>query len=718
MFTIVSPARAQEQPAEETGIYKREYHATDWRQQIPGVDYTTVKSIQLKYGDIIATKEKTIIFEFDGFQLMAMPYSAIRVKGKGIGENATAAPELLFGEALLKGPNATVFLPGQTIECHGTGYAIVDEDKFSMAATVDGDLSIVPEGATQSISLANGNYLELGPSGENGTPDQMTQEDVDLYSRMTFPDNAPKATTVISKEEKQIDPFTEYWNRDRITMLKDGPETPAGLAIASGANRQQEKPKESQQSIQVFDKTKGSQQKSLSFSSTVSVVKKSAEIPKLMSLTVSRKKVSPGDLLPLKFKDLDSKTIPISGKITTNEPDLWTFFIKINGDETKLSNPASFDYAIRAAQDFPALPKVTGVMIGDDAASRYTEETVITREKLTSGKLLITGNAAAGQNVIRFTVLLVARDTDDKEYPLSNFQIELDLSELSRVEVSTDGGRGWEAAKGLSDWTYSFSPMDNETYKVKVRAYDVMDTVSEDQFEPYPFKYRYKTDSELLREVFDNIMRAFLDKDRVTFFRNVSQDFKTNLDGLRDYNDLKTSVEERFRCCTVNIRYTVQQVDAERTTSRGSVDFSWVDRASVSGDNNSAIFNFTLEEGEWRLLEVIDPNTFLRASRIAYSIKLTIQNNVLNADGESSTSIRALVMDSSGSIVADDVSVNFSATSGTLSPQSTGTSQGYADTVFTAPTTSGTATITATSGNISVNDNITLNPVQPPLPPD
>jgi hypothetical protein len=187
---------------------------------------------------------------------------------------------------------------------------------------------------------------------------------------------------------------------------------------------------------------------------------------------------------------------------------------------------------------------------------------------------------------------------------------------------------------------------------------------------------------------------------------------------LRDYNELESSISERFSCCRVNINYTITDVDANRDARRGSVEFHWVDRSGMARESNYAIFNYEFVDGAWKFIEVIDPNTFLRASRVAFFIDINVSETTAEADGEDTINVTSHVLDNAGSIVGDGVAVTFTTDNGTMSPAIAYTTNGYAYSTFIAPTTTGTATITATSGSVSDDTSVTINPVTPPLPPD
>lgn len=720
-FAIASCAAAQTAGEKKgSGVYKKESEQQVWKQFVDKVDYDTERKAGIKYGDIIATNEKSVLLTLGDASLWMAPYSVFRVNSEDVGGKTVSIPELLFGEAYFSGAAGTVAMPGQRIECSGRAYLVVDEEKFSMVTSLDGGQKVLPTGATEYVDVPAATQLELGPAGETGELAEMAPEDLEFYSRqetgkgdigITIADGAIVIATV---------PMAEFWSRERVALLQDGPESEAGLAIARGLF-QQEKEDVTQENIQVFDKTKGPVQKNFSFSTSVAVSTKdeTAAGPELTSMTIGGKKVVSGETIELEFKNLEDLTIQLAGKVK-NVKEGTKLYLKVGDDEKLLDGTDIFDYEIKVVQDSFEVPRVMGVMIADKAGESLQEDEFFTRENLVSGKLEVAGSAEAGRNVLNYAVELIARTGDTEETQLGKFQVELNLSEIQRVEVSVDDGIGWENAKGTDNWTYALKPSDGETYKIKARAYDVMEHVSEDQFEGYAFNYSYKTEAEKVREVFDMQMRAFLDEDRTTFMRNTSQDFNSNITDLRDYNELDTSLQNRFTCCDINVQYTVNDVTGDRESGRGSVGFYWTPRSITggAGTTNYADFNYVLEEGNWLLAEVVDPNTFLRASQIANAINLTLEKTVMDADGFGTCQVTAEVLDIAGSIVADGVEVSFSTNLGSMSPSTEDTANGYVRSTFTAPTTDGTATITVTSGSVSAQATITLNPVQPPLPPD
>lgn len=713
-------APAQDTPADK-GIFKREKDKQEWQKQVEGVDYAKDKDIKITYGDILAAKDESVVFHFSNYQIWMQPFSVFRLNSISAGEgDATAVvPELLFGEALFKGSKGLVMLPGQSMQAQGTVYMVVDEEKYSIVASVEGEQTVLPQGAADPLTIPPAFMMDLGPAGETGEPFEMFEDDVATYSQQEVPEDSPRVSVKTDQQAVSLEALNEYWNQTRVSLLQDGPESEAGLAIARGEHRQ--KQPEQVETVQTFTPAEGPVQKTLSFSTSVSSGDSKTALegaPVLTSVTIGGVSASIGEVLNLTHKNIADDSIKVAGRATVANADKWKLVLKINDEETPLDNITSFDVSIRVVQEFPNAPVVYNVTIADQAAQSFEEDSMLTREDMESGRIRVAGNASPGRNILTYKLEFVARDNEDKEQSIGSFQADVDVSELQSVEVSKDDGISWEPASGIENWTFVISPSDGETYKVRARATDVMGNRSEEQFDAYIFQYRTKTNNEMLREVFDAMMRAFLDKDRTTFIRSTSNDYGSNIEDLRDLNELETSIEERFRCCTVNIQYTVQDVYTNIQAKTGSVEFNWTDKTGVSRTTNYAVFNYLYEEGEWKFSEVIDPNTFLRASRTAYFIELQADAFELDADGTQTTQVTARVLDNAGSIVADNVQVNFQTDNGTMSPAAALTSDGNAVATYIAGTSPGTATIIATSGNASNSTTITLNPVAPPLPPD
>jgi adhesin/invasin len=100
----------------------------------------------------------------------------------------------------------------------------------------------------------------------------------------------------------------------------------------------------------------------------------------------------------------------------------------------------------------------------------------------------------------------------------------------------------------------------------------------------------------------------------------------------------------------------------------------------------------------------IDPNAVA-----LQSISLTALSASVNADGSSQAKVRATATGSDGQPVSN-IGINFSTTLGSPNSQLVNTtSSGTADFVITAPTTAGTATVTAASGGVSQQTTVRFN---------
>ncbi len=713
---------AQEESKKDPGIYVRENNQKTWQSKNPIIDFAGGKKADIKLGDTVATKDETIYFDLGDFTMIIYPFSSVRLVGEKKEDGGyTISPELLLGEMLVVGGPTKIILPGQTIYCDGRSYAMLDEDKYSVVASITGEMKVQPTGAPEPVNIPAGAMLELGPGGETGEVSELTQDDIDLYSKEKPTPDMPGFKMKGGKVVPDITPSDEYWNKTRVVLLQDGEETPEGQAIAKGLTQAQEQ-EQAQGNIQVFDKKKTVTQKNLSFGTTVSVTKKTSDVPKITSLSFGGVKASPGDTVNVTTEniDTDSKILKITGTASTSEADQWRLFIKVDDEETQLDGISSFSYELKITQDFADVPVISNITICDKAAEQFLEEgSILNREDLISSKIVISGQAVAPQNMKTYTIGFVAKDTDDNEHDLGSVTLPADLSGIDKVEVSVDNGIGWNTANGTTAWTYSYRPNDLENYSIKVRAVDVMGNTSEEQFEPYTFKYDYRTDPEMLKDTFEAFMRAFNDMDRSTLNQAISQDFSTNIEGLRDYTEFESSVNIVFDTGRRQIYYTIEQLDASRITKRGTVDFYWYEVANKSNDNFYAAFTFEYTEGQWKLQEIIDENTFLRLSRIPYEIELSLAKSSIDADGEETTEVYGTVKDSSGFIVASEIQVSFSVDTGGISPDVTETNdEGKVTVTYTSPTSPGTAVVTATSGSAVGTISVVLDPIQAPCPPD
>ncbi|MCF8050021.1 MAG: Ig-like domain-containing protein [Desulfobacterales bacterium] len=90
------------------------------------------------------------------------------------------------------------------------------------------------------------------------------------------------------------------------------------------------------------------------------------------------------------------------------------------------------------------------------------------------------------------------------------------------------------------------------------------------------------------------------------------------------------------------------------------------------------------------------------------SIAMAISNTSIPADGSSTTLIAVTVKDVNGNDITDGTTVNFTATSGTLSAAGADTSGGNASVILTSPTTVGPSLVTATSGGASSSGTVSF----------
>lgn len=662
-------------------------------------------------GDIVVSKDTPSVFKFGNAIIMVAPGTVIRVHEVKAEESkeGTPIPEVLFGEAFFigEGPE-TLLLPGHAVQLSGRAILTVDQERYSFVESISGDQVVYPIGLEEEHPVSDGTYLEMSPFGEVGELQPIEEEYLKEYLDVQPEEEAVQLQINKKEEPLQLLPYSQFWTQERVDLLQEGEESPQGLAIANGAHMEEEE-SGAVENVQAFDQST-IKQKSLTFSASVDVSQAAADVPALTSFSIGGEKAENGGTINLTYKNLEDKNIPITGKAVSSDPaGYWKLIITVGEDEINVDAIDSISTSYKVIQDFANLPTVYDVSIGQQSAEMFQGEyNLVTRDDLSSGKLEIMGSADAGVNQLTYNIEVTAVDKDDNSHSIGKYTVELDLSELSLIEVSIDDGLSWESASGKSSWSYQLRPSDGETYKVKARATDVMENISDEQFESWEFKYSYQTPKEILKEVFEAQMTALSDEDSNTFMRSVTQEYSSNIDGLRDYNELESAVQYRFQTGDINIRYTVSDVSAYLDTKQGTVEFNWTSNSGFSSGSHYEVYYYVYEEGKWLLREITDPNTFILLSKIAYSIEISPSKTTLNADGADESTISVRVLDDAGTIVANDVEVLFTASDGSFSPETALTYEGDASSVYTAGTTAGVVTITVSSGNAVSTADLTL----------
>ena len=102
-----------------------------------------------------------------------------------------------------------------------------------------------------------------------------------------------------------------------------------------------------------------------------------------------------------------------------------------------------------AAAPTPPKPTITSAKTGGKNLTGATDVTIIKENLTSSGEILIVGTADGGKG------------------------------QVTKIEVSIDGGTTWKKATGKEQWQYLFTPHPNDTYNLILRVTNAAGVVSD-----------------------------------------------------------------------------------------------------------------------------------------------------------------------------------------------------------------------------------------------
>ena len=345
----------------------------------------------------------------------------------------------------------------------------------------------------------------------------------------------------------------------------------------------------------------------------------------------------------------------------------------------------SFDFSIDFTQTVVAPTVTIDMAAGNPVSDAGGEPIDVYRNDLVGGKLVIAGGAGS------------------------------DLCPVKKAEVSVNGGSNWAKADGMNSWSYGLTPREG-TYEIVARAYDTNGTLSEEMFQPVEINYFSKTREEVIRELFDTIMRAYQDRDADTINQIASSNYSTRYDSIEDRSRMDNALNGKFTdLSSVYVRYRVSNVIVSGKTS-GRVSFTWDANPTATGYSHTGTFSFLKDRTGWKWLAVDDERTFLRYTSMVDAVELAADATRLTANNTDTTTITATVRDSAYDAVKDGTAVQFTASTGTIDTAGV-TADGKATVTYTASDVIGPATITAVAGGVSATLNVQLVREFAPPPP-
>jgi hypothetical protein len=134
-------------------------------------------------------------------------------------------------------------------------------------------------------------------------------------------------------------------------------------------------------------------------------------------------------------------------------------------------------------------------------------------------------------------------------------------------------------------------------------------------------------------------------------------------------------------------------------------DTHWIDYGSWSNTGHGITMTLHIDEGS----DGTRDKTIILGQQPVASIELVVEKDSIPADGQSTTNITAIVKDANDNPVTN-TQVTFATNLGTIAPETDSTDdQGIATTVLTAAGTPGTATVSATVGDIQKDYSVSFS---------
>jgi hypothetical protein len=177
----------------------------------------------------------------------------------------------------------------------------------------------------------------------------------------------------------------------------------------------------------------------------------------------------------------------------------------------------------------PLKPSITTAKIGSKELKGASGVTIIKEDLTLSGEILIRGAATGGGQGV------------------------------AKVEVSLDGGKTWQEAKGGGRWQYGFAPVSDRPYGLIVRVTNAAGVVSDPKaFKSIQLTYRSITLSELIQRQADELAKAYMSRDLERYMALISKGYQRYPEG---WYSLRRAITNDFKSRqNITLRLTVNQV--------------------------------------------------------------------------------------------------------------------------------------------------------------
>jgi hypothetical protein len=187
---------------------------------------------------------------------------------------------------------------------------------------------------------------------------------------------------------------------------------------------------------------------------------------------------------------------------------------------------AAFAWAVSPT---PPLPTITSAKTEKKDLTGATDVTIIKENLTSSGEIMIVGTANGGK------------------------------SQVTKIEVSLDGGKTWKKATGHESWQFRFVPVPNKSYQLTFRVTNSAGLISAPKaFGITRLTYIPITLWELIQQQADKLAKAYMSRDLERYMEFISRDYQNY---PRGQHRLRRTIHTDFKSLNnIVLHFVVDQV--------------------------------------------------------------------------------------------------------------------------------------------------------------
>lgn len=228
-------------------------------------------------------------------------------------------------------------------------------------------------------------------------------------------------------------------------------------------------------------------------------------------------------------------------------------------------------------------PVIRSILVNNQNSERLSGGALtLQKDDLLNGKIVISGEAYAENN------------------------------SLQRVEVSLDGGRRWFSAEGTVRWSYVFSPVNDASYEITVRAFNKSGVRSESGFSnALSLTYQKTSNKELITQSLGNLIRSYNIEDTQGFLAEVADNFFKGKDTLQNNLESAFSVWDNIKLSISNLVIDIV------SSSQANAQFRWAKSYQEYGIANSTSGSLQMtfkKDSDWKIVSYSGDELFILPS--------------------------------------------------------------------------------------------------------